>query len=275
MIRRAETAKDFEACAEIYAEVMPDGRLTAAQAARSPGTTLLHGDEGFAFVKASSIPGSAFAMVRVRPSVRRRGVGSVLLEAAREEARSLACLTVWGRVHEPDTGSLRFAEARGLAEAGRDVEVLLTVTPCAWPEGVVELRDVHLAGAYEVVVEATPEMALPMIAAAPPFDEWIEKERQMLAAAFVALDGDEVVGYAALFATGTSRLENGLTAVKKSHRRRGLALALKRAQIAWAAENGFTEIITDMVEGNAAMRAVNEQLGYVERPAWIVVEGPA
>ena len=30
-----------------------------------------------------------------------------------------------------------------------------------------------------------------------------------------------------------------------------------------------------MVEGNARMRAVNARLGYRERPAWIVVEGPA
>jgi hypothetical protein len=50
---------------------------------------------------------------------------------------------------------------------------------------------------------------------------------------------------------------------------------MKRAQVAWAAEHGYTEILTDMVEGNAGMRAVNVRLGYVERPAWIIVEGPA
>ena len=49
--------------------------------------------------------------------------------------------------------------------------------------------------------------------------------------------------------------------------------ALKRAQIAWAAEHGFTEIVSEMVEANAAMRGVNARLGYRELPEKIVVEG--
>jgi RimJ/RimL family protein N-acetyltransferase len=120
-------------------------------------------------------------------------------------------------------------------------------------------------------------MALPQHAEAPPFDEWLEGEERRSAVTFVALDGDEVVGYARLHLVPAlpDRLENGLTAVRKSHRRRGLATALKRAQIAWAAEHGYREIITSMVDGNVAMRAVNERLGYDPLPAWIVVRGPA
>ena len=60
-----------------------------------------------------------------------------------------------------------------------------------------------------------------------------------------------------------------------SHRRRGIATALKRAQIAWAAEHGYREIVTSSVEANKAMRTVNEQLGYKPLPAWIVVQGVA
>lgn len=276
MIRAASRPVDFELSADIYAEVAPDGRITPEQAAVSPGVTLLHGSDGFAYVQVSSVPGVAFGMVRVRPSARGHGVGTALLAAARERARSLDCAGMWGRVHEPDADSLRFATSRGFAEIGRDIEVLLTVTPTPWPPGIVELADQYLTGAYEVVAEATPEVALPQIAAAPPFEDWLAKERREAVAAFVALDGGDVVGYAALYRTGlTHRLENGLTAVRKSHRRRGLATAMKRAQVAWAAEHGYTEIITDMVEGNAGMRAVNARLGYVERPAWIIVEGPA
>jgi len=61
--------------------------------------------------------------------------------------------------------------------------------------------------------------------------------------------------------------------VLRSHRRRGLATALKRAQIAWAAANGYRELVTSSVEGNEAMRTVNERLGYKPLPAWIVVQG--
>jgi mycothiol synthase len=276
VIRAASSPADFELCAEIYAEVSPRGAISAQQAASSPGATLLAGEDGFAYVDKSSIPGAALAMVRVRPASRGRGVGDALLGSARAEARGRGFERVWGRVYEPDAGSLRFAAARGFVEVNRDVEVLLTVAPGdgAWTPGIVEADDSHLPGAYAVVVEAVPEQALPQVAAAPPYDEWLERRARDLAVDVVALDGDDVVGYAALYRFG-DRLENGLTAVKKSHRRRGLALALKRAEIAWAAEHGYRELITGMVEANAAMRAVNERLGYRPLPAWIVVEGAA
>ena len=61
----------------------------------------------------------------------------------------------------------------------------------------------------------------------------------------------------------------------KSRRRRGIATALKRAQIAWAAEHEYREIKTSMVAGNDAMRAVNERLGYKPLPGWIVVRAQA
>ena len=57
------------------------------------------------------------------------------------------------------------------------------------------------------------------------------------------------------------------------HRRRGLATALKRAQIHWAADHGYRELVSDMVEGNAAVRAVNERLGYRPLPPVFIVSG--
>jgi RimJ/RimL family protein N-acetyltransferase len=63
--------------------------------------------------------------------------------------------------------------------------------------------------------------------------------------------------------------------IRWSRRRRGIATALKRAQIALAAANGYREIVTSMVTRNDAMRAVNERLGYRPLPASIVVGGPA
>jgi RimJ/RimL family protein N-acetyltransferase len=58
------------------------------------------------------------------------------------------------------------------------------------------------------------------------------------------------------------------------HRRRGIATALKRAQISWAAANGYRELVTSSVEAYEAMRSVNERLGF-RPPAWSVVQGPA
>jgi mycothiol synthase len=277
MIHVGETTQDFEVCAAIFAEVEPEDRVTADELAAAGGRYLLCEHDGYAYVKRSSVPASAYTMIRVRPSSRGRGVGSALLAEAAEHARSLHCDRLNGRVHEGDDDSLRFVSKRGFREVTRDVEILLTVEPGAgaWAPGIVEPGPEHLAGAYAVAAEATPEMALPLHAVAPPFEEWLEREERTSALAVVALDGDEVVGYARLYALQAheGRLENGLTAVKRSHRRRGIATALKRAQVAWAAEHGYREIVSTMVEGNDGMRAVNARLGYRELPGWIVVEG--
>ena len=65
-------------------------------------------------------------------------------------------------------------------------------------------------------------------------------------ATFIALAGDEVVGYAK-FSLGDARPTvafHDMTGVKRSWRGRGIAAALKRAEIAWAKENGYTRLET-------------------------------
>ena len=276
MIRIAETRADFERCAEIYNAVEPDRVFTAQEAASGNGRSFLHEAGGFAFVGPSSVTGSAFGMVRVHPHARGRGIGSALLEAVRAETRALGRDSVWGRVR--DSASLAFAANRGFAEVTREVVVLREVRPGDGEiaAGVVELGDEHLSGAYEVSVECIPEIHGPLPGEAPPYDEWLERELHQSAVAFAALEDGAVVGHARLHETGLPhRLEHGLTAVRRSHRRRGLATALKRAQIRWAADHGYRELVSDMVEGNAAMRAVNERLGYRPLPPVFIVSGSA
>ena len=277
MIRRAQTAEDFAFCADICNAVNPHYAVTGELfAARATGSFLVHEGGGYALVDRSSLPDTAYAMVRVRPEVRRRGSGSSLLEVAAAEVRALELGRIYGRVDGADAESLAFAALRGFRETGRDLTVVLDVKPGDGEvaDGIVELEDAHLPGAYEVAAECLPEMALPQVAAAPPYEEWIERENDCSAVAFVAVDGDAIVGYARLNELSVARLENGLTAVRHSHRRRGIALALKRAQIALAAEHGYREILTSTVAGNDAMRAVNERLGYKPFSEESVVEGP-
>ena len=279
MIRRAETRADFELCATINNAVHPDRAVGVDQLAEAKGAFFVHGSEGYAYVDRSSIPDSAFAMLRVLREARRHGVGGELLAAAREQARDIGFAAMWGRVAEADEESLRFVERRGFEEVTRDVEVLLELVAGDGEiaPGIVELAELHRLGAYAVAAECVPEMALPQHAEVEPFDAWREREEQNSPVAFVALDGDDVVGYARLYELSAypGRLENGLTAVLKTHRRRGIATALKRAQIAWAAEHGFRELKTSMVADNDAMRAVNERLGYKPLPGWIVVRAQA
>ena len=56
--------------------------------------------------------------------------------------------------------------------------------------------------------------------------------------------------------------------------RRGLAEALKRAELAWAAQNGIREVVTWTQRGNEGMRALNERLGYAYRSVSVGVSAP-
>jgi GNAT superfamily N-acetyltransferase len=70
-----------------------------------------------------------------------------------------------------------------------------------------------------------------------------------------------------------SRLEHGFTGVLPEHRRRGLATALGQAQIAWAAEHGYEELVTTTGVTNTALRRQKSKLGYLESEGPILVRG--
>ena len=96
----------------------------------------------------------------------------------------------------------------------------------------------------------------------PPFEQFVAAHLHA-AAIFVALDGGEVIGYAKLTARADGRTgDHGMTAVRREARNRGVATALKRAQIAWAKEHGFERLTAANEERNAAMQHINSLLGY-------------
>lgn len=89
----------------------------------------------------------------------------------------------------------------------------------------------------------------------------------------VALEGGLAVGFGYLTeADGT--WSHGFTGVAASHRGRGVAGALKRAQVGWAKRRGVPALRTATETRLAAMRALNARFGY--RPLYeeIVLRGP-
>jgi GNAT superfamily N-acetyltransferase len=62
--------------------------------------------------------------------------------------------------------------------------------------------------------------------------------------------------------------------VRRTHRGRGIARALKRAQLHWAAQRGVVELRTWTQKGNEAMQALNRSLGYVDVSKVITYQGP-
>lgn len=94
---------------------------------------------------------------------------------------------------------------------------------------------------------------------------------------FVAVDHSsygsvgEYVGVSNLFRAqgSTDMIDTGFTGVIPSHRRLGIALALKLRAVRWCQERGYRVLKTDNHSLNRPMLSINERLGFVKQPAWI------
>jgi GNAT superfamily N-acetyltransferase len=133
---------------------------------------------------------------------------------------------------------------------------------------------------YEVACEAYPDVPGESEEEMAPFEEWLSRDLQGFGdppeATFIALAGDEVVGYAK-FSISNARpgvAHHDMTGVLRSWRRRGIAGALNRAEIRWAKENGYTRLETGNEHRNEPIRRFNERHGYWPEPGTIELRGP-
>jgi len=223
-------------------------------------------------------PHDAFAAadIAVVPRHRRRGAGSRMLAELSRRARDLGKHELQGEVKESDDASRAFLERRGFRQVGAEKALALSLDghePASLdpPEGVrivsrVEEPD-RLEGMYAVAVQADED--IPGSAGVQTFERWraqeIDKPSRRPQLCFIALAGDEVVGYAALQVFGDEAF-HGLTATRRDWRRRGVASALKRAEIHAAKEAGFRRLLTESEERNEPMRRLNQKLGFVPAP---------
>jgi len=260
--------------------------------ATEPGSTFLLGycdgqPAASGVGKESSLIGCLFAIVRVLPEFRRRGVGKGMYMALSEHARSVGREELFGRIREDDAGSLEAVVGRGFAEIGREFPVVLDLSTVgrsstAPPTGIeitnLADRPDLASAAWSVEVEAAPDIPTEGGVEAWPFERWrsavLEAPTALPEAAVVAVANDAVVGSAVLAALSDGAAEHGLTAVRRAWRGRGIATALKSAQIEWARRSGYTELHTSNDEANLAMRSINARLGYEAAPAFVMVRGP-
>ncbi len=289
-VRPAETEADLEAWRSVRLRVRPDERAMTVEemrAAARPVRTLLLAEldgsvVGSGIVDRSSLGDRAFVMPRVVPEARRRGAGTALLRSLETCALALEVERAITLVDGLDDASLAFAQRFGFEEADRQVEQVKTLAdepPPEFPPGVeivtIADRPELLREAYELGVQGYADMATPWPATIT-LDEWLREEATHPEGSFVALANGEIVGYSGLMRDTDvpSRAEDGLTVVRRDWRRRGLAVALKRAELAWAGANGIREVYTWTQRGNDGMRRVNEQLGYVYRHVELTMHAP-
>jgi len=220
---------------------------------------------------------------------RRRGAGTALYGALSEWAREKGIETMVAIVTDDDPESLAYAERRGFAEVRREKGVTLDPTAIeppavAPPEGIAIVswaeRPELARGIYEVSVEASPDVPGYEEEEHEAFEAWLAHDMSgpgdSPEATFVALAGDEVIGYAKL-SLSTARPTHAyhdLTAVRRAWRGRGVARSLKAAQIAWAKENGFEQLRTQNDERNEPIRRLNAEFGYAPAIGRIYLRGP-
>ena len=92
---------------------------------------------------------------------------------------------------------------------------------------------------------------------------WLRPPAVLPERVWVALSGDEPVGYSYLY-FGSTPVTTGYTGVLREHRGKGAARALKLATLAQAVELGAESVETDNDAENAPILHLNEELGYRE-----------
>jgi mycothiol synthase len=234
-------------------------------------------------------PDVAFALVTVLAGHRGQGIGTALYRNVSGWLAEQGIERIDAPVFESDSESIAFATRRGFVEVERTPRLVLEledVAPAAVdpPDGVRITswaeRPELARGIYEVACEAYPDVPGERNSLMEPFEDWLAHDMRgsgdLPEATFVALAGDDVVGYAKFSLTKARPhvASHDMTGVKRAWRGRGVAGALKRAQIAWAKQAGYARLETQNEVRNEPMRRLNLRLGYQPAPGRVVMRGP-
>jgi mycothiol synthase len=303
-IRPATTDEDLAELAHIVSTVLPDDPTSVEEMrwadtaypggrrflAWMGGVAVGSGDVGRVYMYPPEFEG-VWASICVLLEHRRHGVGSALLATLSEVAREAGKTMLMGRTSSDRQDTIDFLEHRGFREHDRMKVVRLELAgveraPVEPPDGVVistlAERPELVPAVYEVAREALPDIPGDGPQLPSTLEEFRRRDVDRPAippdAFFLAIAADtgRVIGYANLMLVpGNPAVAwHGMTAVVRDWRGRGVATALKRATIEWAAAHGLDALGTANDTVNAPMRAVNLRLGYRPLPDDIDYRGP-
>jgi GNAT superfamily N-acetyltransferase len=293
-LRRVETDEDVDVFLALRRAIDPEhmmSRVSYVEELERPERVdliaSLGGEPvGCAFVEphGENVAGPiAWVSVRVLREHRRRGIGTVLFREVSAIARAGGKDSLIFPARHDDADSLDYLGKRGFVEALRLRESVLDLEDARSrfdpPEGVaiVELEARHEREVYDAAVVIARDIpAAQERLVIGSFEEWRAQELRVNTArdcSFVALFEDAVIGYAILVDNGDGVGLHVITGVLPAWRRRGVALALKQAQIDAARARGLRSLRTANAMDNP-MRLVNERLGYRRNVDWLHLRGP-
>ena len=226
--------------------------------------------------------------VKLIPGLEHEPFAEVWLRAADEDAWRLASakarqlgktgLEVWTTTETPEVAP--FLAERAYEEVRRYVisELNVATAPDERPALAVTTRAERpdlIPAMYELALQAYPDQPGRAASRISDYDGWRawSIDPHPADACFLALDGEHLVAYGFL-EEGEGHWTHGFMAVRREHRGRGVAGAIKRAQIDWARAHGVARLRTATETRLASMRTLNDRLGY--RPLYeeIVLRGP-
>jgi mycothiol synthase len=298
-VRRATGRADEGLSLELFNKVWPRHAVTMAEVESFKQAALAHADY-VAFLDGAPAGSGFIAILPQRPTVgsalltvladrRRHGVGTALYRDLSRWCAAHDVDTIEAPVEADDEGSLGYAQRREFIEverySRRVLELCDLVPPAVAPPSGVEIvswaeQPAVARGIYAVAVEAYEDMPGGEDEVMESYEDWLAHDMQGSGdrpdATFVALAGDEVVGYAKFSMTAAQPAValHDMTGVKRTWRGRGIAAALKRAQIGWAKANGYERLETGNEERNEPIRRLNATLGYRESPGRVLMRGP-
>jgi mycothiol synthase len=298
-IRRCRNEADELRSIEIYNAVWPHDAVGVAEV-RSYKQQVRAWSDQLAWLGGAAVGSASAAIREERPDLavllltvlagaRRVGAGSALYRAASQWVGEQGIDRLETIIEEDDPESLAFAERRGFVENERNGRLVLELAgfeppPIDPPEGVEIVswaeRPELARDLYEVHAQAVPDVPGQEYDDVPSYEHWLQHSMggagDRPEATFVAVADARAVGYAkfSLNSAQPTVAFHDLTGVRRDWRGRGIAGALKRAQIAWAKEQGYERLQTENETRNEPIRRLNERLGYRLEPGRIFLVGP-
>ena len=227
-------------------------------------------------------------LLLAHPQWLKRGVGSLLLERLTADLHEARAITVSCRQYASETELIEFLKSNSFVEVSRVFDLRLNVAgtdvssfaplrkriaergisiSTFAEERVRDPRCVEKLYELTTLLRQDDPASGPFVPPAYNAREallWLEMRYVLPDAIFIAKRGDEYVGVSdvSLFEAVPGGLMQGFTGVKREYRRQGLATVLKLCGIEYAQTHGYAIIQSFNKAEQAAMRALNEKLGF-------------